>query len=241
MWSEIAESGVLWAIFGAIAWLIFYTRFYVQWLSSELRGRSHVPNVFWYQSAIGSLMLLIWAWRVQSPLGALSQSVNLVPYSRNLVLIWKEQGRANQWLYVGTHIVVAFVVGAALLVLAYTSWVEFERNQAAPPAEAREAWIWLGVGVLGQGLFAARTMVQWLVSERKKKSVVPAVYWYMSIVAASLQFLTFATRGGGEWLYAIGLAATIIIYGRNIWMIHKGRDRMVQPVTPESSNRDAAV
>ena len=41
--------------------------------------------------------------------------------------------------------------------------------------------IWLGVGFLGQALFSARFLVQWLSSERQKRSVVPLAFWYFSL------------------------------------------------------------
>lgn len=221
MLKEIAAETWFWAGFGALAWAVFYTRFYVQWVVSELKGRSVVPISFWYQSAVGSLLLLVWAWHTQSPLGALSQTFNLIPYSRNLVHIWRERGRLSKSLHFVTHAVVIFVVIAAVAVLAYTAWREYNINQEASAGEARRAWFWLSVGVLGQILFAVRTLVQWISTERQRKSVVPAAFWYISILAATLQFLAFAARGGGEWLYAVGMVATALIYLRNIWFIHR--------------------
>ena len=37
---------------------------------------------------------------------------------------------------------------------------------------------WLAIGLIGQGLFSARFFVQWLQSEKVKKSVIPAAFWY---------------------------------------------------------------
>ncbi|HKC98121.1 MAG TPA: lipid-A-disaccharide synthase N-terminal domain-containing protein, partial [Methylomirabilota bacterium] len=41
--------------------------------------------------------------------------------------------------------------------------------------------IWLGVGFLGQAFFSARFLIQWIASERLRKSVVPRAFWYFSI------------------------------------------------------------
>ena len=214
MLKQALSENALWAVFGVAAWLLFYTRFYVQWLTSEAKGRSVVPPIFWYQSAAGSLMLLVWAWHVQSPLGALSQSVNLIPYARNLIHIWREKGRLTPGLNAATHVLVALAVTAAGIVV-FVTWGRAVRT------ESPRDWLWLAVGVVGQALFAVRLLVQWVVTERRRKSVVPPVFWYISIVAASLQIVTFAARGGGEWLYALGLLATLVIYARNIWLIHR--------------------
>ena len=219
-------TGYAWAFFGAAAWGVFYTRFYLQWMVSEAKGRSVVPPLFWYQSTMGSLMLLVWAWHVQSPLGALSHSVNLVPYSRNLIHIWRSRGRLPRWLDFFTHLFVILVVTSAAVVVVIT-WGRACREEEAA------GWLWLAVGVVGQGLFAARVLVQWIATERQRRSVVPAAFWYISMAAAVMQFVTFAMRGGGEWLYAVGMAATTLIYARNLWFVHTGR-------TDEESGRARA-
>lgn len=46
--------------------------------------------------------------------------------------------------------------------------------------------IWLGIGLLGQAFFTSRFLIQWIASERQKKSVVPALFWYCSIVGGGL-------------------------------------------------------
>ena len=38
--------------------------------------------------------------------------------------------------------------------------------------------VWLAVGLLGQALFSARFLVQWIASERRKRSIVPRAFWY---------------------------------------------------------------
>src|SRR5207249_10921960 len=42
--------------------------------------------------------------------------------------------------------------------------------------------IWLAFGLLGQAIFVARFIVQWIASERKQESHIPLVFWYLSIV-----------------------------------------------------------
>ena len=44
-----------------------------------------------------------------------------------------------------------------------------------------EVWIWLAIGFLGQALFSCRFIVQWLVSEREGRSVIPRAFWYFSL------------------------------------------------------------
>ena len=54
---------------------------------------------------------------------------------------------------------------------------------------------WELFGLLGEGLFFARMLAQWLASERERKPVVPAVYWYMSL-AGALILLFYALHIG---------------------------------------------
>jgi len=48
--------------------------------------------------------------------------------------------------------------------------------------------LWIVVGLLGQLLFGARFIIQWIVSERQKSSVVPIAFWYLSLGGTALLF-----------------------------------------------------
>ena len=79
------------AMFGLVGQACFFSRFLVQWIVSEKKGRSVVPTVFWYLSLVGGLMVLVYAiWR-RDPVFTLGQSVGIFVYSRNLVLIYKRR------------------------------------------------------------------------------------------------------------------------------------------------------
>ena len=80
------------AILGLIGQTCFFSRFLVQWIASEKKRRSVVPTSFWYLSIIGGLLVFIYAvWR-RDPIFILGQSVGLVVYTRNLVLIYAQGG-----------------------------------------------------------------------------------------------------------------------------------------------------
>ncbi len=49
--------------------------------------------------------------------------------------------------------------------------------------------LWIGIGVTGQLLFFARFLVQWIASERAKRSVVPLAFWYFSVLGGSVLLL----------------------------------------------------
>ncbi len=78
-----------WVVLGLTAQLAFSMRFIVQWIASERAGRSYVPVAFWYLSIFGGAMLLSYAIYRQDVVFILGQSMGVIVYSRNLVLIYK--------------------------------------------------------------------------------------------------------------------------------------------------------
>jgi lipid-A-disaccharide synthase-like uncharacterized protein len=59
----------------------------VQWIASERRKRSVVPNAFWYFSIGGGLTLLAYAIYRQDPVFIIGQGAGLLVYARNLWFI----------------------------------------------------------------------------------------------------------------------------------------------------------
>jgi lipid-A-disaccharide synthase-like uncharacterized protein len=79
------------ALFGLAGQTCFFSRFLVQWIASEKKGVSVVPNAFWYLSLLGGLMVLSYAiWR-RDPVFTLGQSVGIFVYIRNIMLIHKRR------------------------------------------------------------------------------------------------------------------------------------------------------
>lgn len=77
--------------------------------------------------------------------------------------------------------------------------------------------IWLIVGFLGQGLFSARFLVQWLASERQKKSVIPVMFWYFSILGGST-LLVYSIHKQDP-VFIAGQAGGLLIYARNLYFV----------------------
>jgi lipid-A-disaccharide synthase-like uncharacterized protein len=79
--------------------------------------------------------------------------------------------------------------------------------------------VWLTIGLLGQALFSARFLVQWIASERRKRSVVPHTFWYFSI-GGGLTLLAYAIYRQDP-VFIIGQGAGLFVYARNLWFIHR--------------------
>lgn len=84
---------------------------------------------------------------------------------------------------------------------------------------------WLGLGFLGQALFSARFVVQWIASERRRRSIVPRAFWWLSI-AGGVALLAYAVHRRDP-VFILGQAAGLTVYGRNLVLIRRasGRDR----------------
>ena len=79
--------------------------------------------------------------------------------------------------------------------------------------------IWIGVGLFGQILFGSRMLVQWIASEREGRSVVPPIFWYMSIAGGAV-LLSYAIYRADP-VFILGQAAGSLVYMRNIYFIHR--------------------
>src|SRR5512134_3029987 len=83
---------------------------------------------------------------------------------------------------------------------------------------------WLGIGFLAQLLFAMRFLVQWVASERARRSVVPEVFWYFSLLGGVLLFAYALYRIDPVFILGQGLG--LLIYARNVHLIAQDRRRM---------------
>lgn len=81
--------------------------------------------------------------------------------------------------------------------------------------------IWLVVGFAGQALFTARFLVQWIASERRRKSVVPVAFWFLSL-GGGLLLLTYAVSRRDP-VFILGQSTGLVVYGRNLWLIRRER------------------
>ncbi|MEJ5167479.1 MAG: lipid-A-disaccharide synthase N-terminal domain-containing protein [Thermoanaerobaculia bacterium] len=79
--------------------------------------------------------------------------------------------------------------------------------------------IWLFVGFLGQFMFFMRFLIQWIVSEKKKESVVPVSFWYFSLIGG-LILLSYAIYRKDP-VFILGQACGSLIYLRNLMLIYK--------------------
>ncbi|MEE8382544.1 MAG: lipid-A-disaccharide synthase N-terminal domain-containing protein [Thermodesulfobacteriota bacterium] len=82
-----------------------------------------------------------------------------------------------------------------------------------------EVWIWRGIGLLGQGLFFSRFLVQWIASERRKESVIPHYFWYLSLSGGIILF--FYAMHIRDPIFILGQSCGVFVYTRNLVLIFR--------------------
>lgn len=84
------SENVVWFGIGFLGQAFFFSRFLVQWISSERAGRSVVPMSFWYLSLGGGIVLFVYAVHLGDPVFIIGQSTGAIIYLRNLYLRQRE-------------------------------------------------------------------------------------------------------------------------------------------------------
>lgn len=89
--------------------------------------------------------------------------------------------------------------------------------------------IWMGIGFLGQLLFSARFLVQWIASEKVKDSVIPTSFWYLSIGGGLILFAYALYRVDPVFIAGQGLG--VFIYARNIYLLTRAQQQRTAATT----------
>ena len=84
--------------------------------------------------------------------------------------------------------------------------------------------VWVIVGFVGQALFSMRFVVQWLASERLKRSIIPNAFWYFSL-AGGATLLAYAIHKRDP-VFIAGQGLGLFVYLRNLYLIRTGRQKV---------------
>lgn len=90
-------------------------------------------------------------------------------------------------------------------------------------ADALASWVvlnpWKFVGYSGNLIFGARFIIQWIASERARKSIIPFGFWECSAVGSILLLIYFACYRRDS----VGVLSALFplpIYLRNLYLIY---------------------
>jgi lipid-A-disaccharide synthase-like uncharacterized protein len=107
------------------------------------------------------------------------------------------------------------------LLASLVTWV-----QSALADRSTSEIVWMFVGILGQILFASRWVVQWISSEKQKRSIIPVLFWFVSIAGGgvSLAYAIYLESVG----FILGQLGGLAVYFRNVWLIYRHPHREIE-------------
>lgn len=86
---------------------------------------------------------------------------------------------------------------------------------------------WVIIGLFGQLFFTMRFIVQWVHSERLKKSVVPVAFWFFSLGGGATLFAYALYKH--DLVFSLGQGVGLLIYVRNLMLIFGGNREEKDP------------
>lgn len=87
--------------------------------------------------------------------------------------------------------------------------------------------VWVIWGLIAQSMFMMRFVVQWIASERARRSIVPIAFWFFSL-AGGVLLLTYAIIRQDP-VFIAGQSLGLLIYSRNLWLIFAERRAASRP------------
>lgn len=136
------------------------------------------------------------------------------------------------------------VLAMVITLLAFESAVAVENSGSGTQAWLTEVFDkvnsgWFLFGMTAQFVFFMRFVVQWIVSEKKRRSTVPVAFWYLSLVG-SLALFVYAIHERDPVIMA-GQLLACGIYIRNLMLISDYAKRRRQAGLPAEAEEDEAV
>ena len=83
--------------------------------------------------------------------------------------------------------------------------------------------VWATIALVGQVIFAGRFVLQWIVSEYKKRSHVPTAFWFISLLGSAI-LLCYSVHIKNP-IFMLGFSLNTLIYLRNIHLIYNHAKR----------------
>ena len=88
---------------------------------------------------------------------------------------------------------------------------------------------WTFWGMVAQGFFFLRLLIQWFRSEQAKKTIVPISFWWLGLIGAAMLFVYALARN--DIVFLITAILQVIIYSRNsIIAFNQQPDNIIQEI-----------
>jgi lipid-A-disaccharide synthase-like uncharacterized protein len=77
--------------------------------------------------------------------------------------------------------------------------------------------LWIALGFVAQTLFMMRFAVQWIASERARRSVIPVAFWFFSMGGGILLLIYAIHRR--DPVFIAGQTFGLVVYARNLALL----------------------
>ncbi|MDP1879512.1 MAG: lipid-A-disaccharide synthase N-terminal domain-containing protein [Parachlamydiaceae bacterium] len=209
---------------GFLSAIAFGLRFIIQWLQSEKARKSIVTPLFWKISLIGNILLMIHSFiQIQFHISVI-QALNAVVSWRNLNLMQTKSKPVTK-----NRVIAYFFAAICFTSLAF--WLQeaffshdsnWYRTPLAPWQTTQgisPSFFWNFFGTVGYCLFSSRFWIQWWYAEKAQTSVLPLLFWWLSLSGALISIIYFIYIK--DSVNIIGMAFGIVPYIRNIIILNK--------------------
>lgn len=210
---------------GFLAALAFTSRMLVQWVGSEMKGKSCVTPLFWKLSLCGNVLLAVHGFiQVQFHVCAI-QACHAVISWRNLNLM---QAKEQQITFKRTILLIllaafltfmAFAWQGAYLLQEQGAWFRIPTTPWQKASSTPISMAWHLFGFAGMLLFSSRFWVQWWCSEKRRESYLGPFFWWLSLIGEGISLIYFLSIG--DAVNFIGPMCAFIPYVRNLLLIYK--------------------
>ena len=194
----------------ALGWIgqaFFSGRVLVQWIASERARRPVAPQIFWWLSSAGAVLMSAYSVLRGEVVMLPAYVVTLGIYMRNLWLIHRPGSRKE------SSPMLIVVLGLLFAVGPYAMGLIDTRGRAIPELP------WLALAIAGEALWIGRFMVQWHHAERHGKSDFPAAFWWITIVGSGALLAYSLHRG--DHVFIFGFVTSWVAPARNLMLHHR--------------------
>jgi lipid-A-disaccharide synthase-like uncharacterized protein len=210
---------------GFLSSLLFSSRMLLQWLTSEVRGRSVVMPLFWKLSLGGNLLLALHSLiQVQFHV-CLIQVCNAIISWRNFNLMQPIQQQVTfrtTAAMLGSAVCTVFALfwlNGMFLSENVDTWFRIPTTPWQDQQHLHVPFFWHLIGFSGLILFGSRFWIQWWGAEQQKTSYLSSPFWWISLIGESLCLIYFLKIH--DPVNSIGPAFGLIPYIRNLMLIYQ--------------------
>jgi lipid-A-disaccharide synthase-like uncharacterized protein len=196
-------------LIGFGAQLMFASRIVVQWLSSERAGQVTTPLSFWFLSLGGASLMVIYGVLRHDIVITAGQTVLFCIYCRNITL-------SGYWST--TPFLIQVLLSLPLVLLLWPPVASNLVRTTFAPSEGIAGWL-LWLGGCGQLAMFSRFLLQWRHAERVRRSILPCVFWWTSLLGAVLLLVYAIFRH--DIVLITGQVFGIGVYLRNLVMFKR--------------------